>query len=186
MSRISDVVSRFIQKFRGERALAYAGAVGFHYAENVLHHMRSDAGADAGTAGGRMGRGNERIGAIVAVQTWKPGRLQRVRSCLPSPGSARCSSYPLHRDGAFPHSPGNRPTWFHNQSLPCRRAFRQHILLGHIVFQLFCKGFLVHKVAHADADAVDLICIAGADAILGGADLAASFLASSASSRRIW
>ena len=174
MGRIPDVVSRFVQEFRGERSLAYAGAVCFHHAENVLHHMGSDAGTDAGAAGGRMGRGNEWVGAVIAVQHGSLGAVEEDVLAFPYQG--------LHGVVRIGHIGAELFSvteiivqhGFIVEAFHAIELFQKHILLGHIVFQFFRKCFLVHEVAHTDADAVDLICIAGSDAVLCGADFMAS------------
>lgn len=52
--------------------------------------------------------------------------------------------------------------------------FEEQVFLFYVVFQFFSKSFLVHEVADADADTVDLVCVARSDAVLCCADLAAA------------
>ena len=175
MSRISEVISGCIQKFRGERALAYTGGVRFDDAENILHHMGSDSGPDAGAAGSRMGRSNKWIGPVIAVQHGSLGAFEKhILSgfhellygvvCISYIGAELfCIAQIILQHG------------FIVETFHAVEFFQEQILCFHIVFQFFCKRLFVHEIAHADTDTVDLICIAGSDAVLCGPDLAAPF-----------
>src|ERR1043166_5190468 len=54
--------------FGRQRSFANARGVGFHDADHAVHAVRWDARAGAGAAGGGVGRGHERVGAVVYVQ----------------------------------------------------------------------------------------------------------------------
>ena len=55
-------------KFGRERTFADAGAVGLGDAEDVVEHVRTDAGAGAGRAGDGVGARDVRVRAVVDVE----------------------------------------------------------------------------------------------------------------------
>ena len=57
-----------VEQLGRERAAADPGRVGLHDADDPLDAGRPDAGAGRGAAGDRVGRGDERIGAVVDVE----------------------------------------------------------------------------------------------------------------------
>lgn len=66
------------------------------------------------------------------------------------------------------------------------KFFQKHVFLLHVVFQFLRKNFFIHKVAHTDTDAVDLVRITRPDPVFVVPSFRLPFLISSASSKRIW
>ena len=132
----------------------------------------ADARADAGAAGGRVGRGDERIGAVVDVEQ---GGLRALEQ------------HPVARvEGVAEQQPGVGDAGF-------SRSAYVGVLLDHLVdvdrlavvdldqdlvlllqraLELLAEDRRVEQVLHADAHAGDLVAVRRADAAAGGADLA--------------
>ena len=65
-----------VGEFGWEGTRADARAVRFHYAKNIFHAVRTDAGADASAARDRVRARDEGIGAVVEVEH---GRLRAFK-----------------------------------------------------------------------------------------------------------
>ena len=79
MTDVADFLSGFIEKFRGERAAAYAGAVGFEYTIYFADATRGNAQACAGACTDGVGRGNKRVGTEIDIEQGSLGTFGQYR-----------------------------------------------------------------------------------------------------------
>ncbi len=158
-------------QLRRERAGAHPRGVRLEDADHRGDPGRADAGPGAGPAGGRVGRGDERVGAVVDVQ-------QRALGALQQHGLAALQ-------GLVEQQPGvGDPV----REVAALRQHGVHHLVGrerlavvdldqHLVLEvqrgldLLPQDLLVEQVLGAHPDPGDLVLVAGADAAAGGADL---------------
>src|SRR5690606_26343153 len=68
MTARGDALADFIKQFGRERAGTDAGGVGFENPQHIADRLRPHAGAGSGLTGDRIGRGDERIGAVVDIE----------------------------------------------------------------------------------------------------------------------
>ena len=130
-----------------------------------------DAGADAGAAGGRVGRGDERVGAVVDVEH---GGLR----ALEEHDLAGVERLVEHEGGVGDHraQPLGVGEQVVDDLVDGDRAavvdlHEQVVLLLEGALDLLAQDVLVEEVLDADAEPVDLVGVGRADAAAGGADL---------------
>ena len=68
MALLTQPFAGLVQQFGGEWAFAHASDVGLGDADYAGDPGGAHAGTGAGAAGGRVGRGDERVGAVVHVK----------------------------------------------------------------------------------------------------------------------
>ena len=79
---LAQGLAELVEQLGRERAGADAGRVGLEDADHPVDLRRADAGARARAARGRVGRGDERIGAVVDVEQRALAALEQTT--LPS------------------------------------------------------------------------------------------------------
>ncbi len=68
MPALGKEFAHIAKVLRGEGALAHAGGVGFNHADHAVDAPGAKPRADAGSAGGGVGGGDEGVGAEVDIE----------------------------------------------------------------------------------------------------------------------
>ena len=171
MALLTQPFAGLVQQFGGEWAFAHAGDVGLGDADYAGDLGRAHAGAGAGAAGGRVGRGDERVGAVIHIEhgglsAFKQYGLAFVKRLVENQagvGHVRLEAFAELQQllGGLVHV--DRTTVV---------ELDQHlVLLVQTGLHLVVQMVGVEQVMHADADTVDLVRVGWADATAGGADL---------------
>ena len=167
----ADGVAEVVVELGRERAGADAGGVGLGDPPDLVDVLRADAGAGAGAAGHDVGRGHERIGAVVDVE-------QRALGALEEDGAAAVEHVPRE-----PRRVGDvllDPVAVGQVVL----GHRLQVELGRLGVRaqleplglerrgdLLAQDLLVQQVLHPDAEPGRLVGVAGPDPAARGADL---------------
>ena len=126
---------------------------------------------DAGGPGDGVGRGDERIGAVVDVEQHA---LRALEQDAPA-GAPRFVEVAPDRAGEGQHEIGDRGEVAAEALAVDRRlaeAGAERVVVGAQAVELGVEFVQMGKVADADRAAADLVLIGRADAAAGGADLA--------------
>ena len=174
MTCIAQIFPNFIILFRREGAGSDTGRIGFDDAHDIFHAARADTRACAGTASCRIGAGAERVRAMIDIEhrclgTFKQHFFAFIDIYV---GRIVCIFY-IGTD-AFGISKVFLINRIEVKTLAAIIGFKKAVLQFQIDTQFFCKDILVHQIADADADTIDLISIAGADTIFRRADFGIS------------
>ena len=153
------------------RAFANAGGVSLGHADHAVNAVGCDAGAGAHAAGGGVGRGDVRVGAVIDVEECALCALEKdaffcrrgVVQHLHGVGHVRLEAASGLEDAL--HRALDRERF-------CAERLEKGVVTLDALLQLFGKTFRVEDAAHAQADAVDLVAVSRADAAQGGAEFA--------------
>ena len=159
-----------LRVLRRQRAFAHARGVGLDDADDAIHAMRRHPGTGAGAAGRGVGRGDERIGAVVDIE-------ERALRAFKQNIRAVADLFVQQDDGVLHErlQVFARLIVFRKYRLE-RKRFGAERFEDDVVF-LDAGGKFgfefdrINQVADAQADAGGLVAVSGADAALGGADL---------------
>ena len=161
-----------VEQLGRERPLADPGRVGLEDRDDAVDPGRRDAGAGAGTARGRVGRRDERVGAVVDVE-------QGGLAGLEQHGLALVEGLLEHQGGVGDHrtQPLGVPEQLVHHLVDLDGATvvdlgEDLVLVGQRGLDLLAQDLLVEQVLHPDADARHLVGVGRADAAAGRADLA--------------
>ena len=122
-----------------------------------------------------MGRRDERIGAVVTVEHGCLGAFKK--NVLSFSDQGLDSVVRIFHIGAelFRISQVINQHLLVVETFHPVKFFQKHVFLLHVVFQFLRKNFFIHKVAHTDTDAVDLVRIARPDPVFRRPQLPAAF-----------
>ena len=126
---------------------------------------------DAGRPGDGVGRGDERVGAVVDVEQHALRAFEQDAAA----GAARFVEVAPHRAGEGQHEIGDRGEVAAEALAVDRRlaeAGAERVVVGAEAVELRVEFAQMSEVADADRAAADLVLIGRADAAAGGADLA--------------
>ncbi len=171
---LGQVRAVLVEQFGRERAGADAGGVGLEDSQHRGDARRSDPGADGGAAGRRVRRGDERVGAVVDVEQGALRPLQQdglalfQRLVQQQPGIGDAVLEPFGLGEQVLHHLGRL------ERLAVVDLDQHLVLEFQCALDLFGQQLLVEHVGDPDADAGDLVLVAGTDAATGGADLLAA------------
>src|SRR5699024_4859381 len=165
-----QVLAPLVKELGGERAGAYARRVRLDHAQRVRDLRGPDAGSHAGAPGGRVGGGDERVGAVVHVEHGRLPALHEDR--IPA-----LEGLPEQQRGVGDHGPqaaGVREEVLnHLLDLDGATIVDLHqdlVLEVQRALDLLPQDGLVKDVLDPDPDARDLVRVGGADPAAGGAD----------------
>ena len=160
-----------VQQLGRERTLADARRVGLGDAHDAIDAGRSDARAGAGPAGRRVRRGDVRVGAVVDVEVVSLGALKQHDLALVQGVVQLAGRVADHRPDALGEAEQVVGDLGGIDRALVVELHQQLVLAQQRRLDLLAQQGLVEQVLHADAHAVDLVGVRGADAASGGADL---------------
>src|SRR5699024_4729977 len=165
-----QVLAPLVEELRRERAGTNAGGVGLDDAQGAGDAGRTHTRAHASATGGRVGGGDERVGAVVHVQHGGLAALHQHALAAVQGLVEDLRGIDEHRGQAV--RVGQEV--LHDLLRLDRAAvvhLHQHlVLLIQRGFDLLAQDGLVQQILGADADAANLVLVGRADAAAGGAD----------------
>ncbi len=153
-----------------ERPGADPGHVGLGDADHPLDVARPEPRARAGPAGHRVGRGHERIGAVVEVEEGRLGPLEQDLAALVHgvvDDADRVAHHGLDPRGVLTQVVVRDVAGIERQAVV--HLGQDGVLLLEGDVELLAEDLGVEEVLHAQADAGRLVGVGGADAALGRA-----------------
>ena len=173
MAHIAKALAIGVQKFCGEGALAHARRVRLDDADDGVDLGGADAGARAGAARRSVGRRDERVRAVIDVEHRRLAALEehvlaRVDRLVED--ERRVGD---HRRKAVAVTQQLVSNLVDRDGAAVVDLDEQVVLHRERALNLVAQHRLVKQVAHADAEAIDLVRVSRADAAARGADLAA-------------
>ena len=166
---LAQALARRVLEFRRERPAAHPRRVRLGDAEHIAHGPGADARAGGRVTGHGVGRGDERIGAVVDVQHRSLRTFVEDPPALPS----RAVEPAPHGRRVGEKAGGN------GQQVALQRArgrvsdpeaAAQGVVVEQELAQTGPERFRVAQVAEADGTAPRLVLVSRADAAPGGAD----------------
>ncbi len=169
--RVAQPLADLVVELGRERARADPGGIGLDDAEHEAGCRGAEPGAGGGGAGDGVGRGDERIGAVIDVEQHALRALEQDAAAA----SARLVQRHPHRAGELQHELGDlaevalEPAAV--DDFPAE-ACAERVVMGADAVELRSERAEMGEVADPDRAAADLVLIGRADAAPRGADLA--------------
>ncbi len=159
-----------IEQLGRERPRADARRVGLDDGDDPVDARRRDAGARARAAGRRVGRRDERIGAVVDVELRRLAALEQHGAALVERPAEHQRRVGHHRAQAVGVTEELLHHLVDGDGAAVVDLHEQVVLLVEGAFDLLAQDLLVEQVLHAHPDAGDLVGVRRPDAAPGGAE----------------
>ena len=158
-------------KFGRERTFADAGAVGLGDAEDVVEHVRTDAGAGAGRAGDGVGARDVRVRTVVDVEHRALGAFEEELLAFGALLMEFGGDVADHRTEALGVGEHVVDDFVGVKRLGTKVVFENEVVILQDGADLLDEAFLVEEVGDAQRAAGNLVLVGGADATARRADL---------------
>src|SRR5437899_3881625 len=160
--------------FAWKRSLAYARGIGFHDADDAIHAMGRNAGAGAGAAGGGIGRGNERIGAVIdieegALRAFEQNILSALDGLMEEHNGVRHEGFQVIAGGSIIFV-----NLFEGKRAGAE-CFEDFVVFVDLGLELPGEAIRVDQVEHAQTSSRGFVAVGWADAAFGSADFIFAF-----------
>ncbi len=162
----------FIVEFGRERTFANTGGVRLGNAENITDCCRTKTRTGSCLTGNRIGRGDERIGAVVVIEQCTLRTFEKNASASLTAFIENAPDLINVRQDLV----GNRSQLFKNglnRDFFKTHAATQQVVMGEQTLNLWLQCFRLSQVDNADCTTANLVFVSRANTSLGRADLEA-------------
>ena len=165
-------LAHLIEQLGREGASTHAGGVRLLNTNHARNAGRAHTRTDARAAGGRVGGGHERIGAVVNVQEGCLAALHQQGLTLVQCLVQQLGGVHNHRLQTLSVRHEVLDNLVHLNVAAVVDLHQHFVLLTQCAFNLLTQNRLVQDVLNTHAEAANLIHVSGADTATGGADSA--------------